>query len=60
MLSGGVSSPLPTTRDDFPSSRVTVYFCCVFWRNATGAWFANRNRQVTSGFPSPFLSAYTT
>ena len=39
MLSGGVNRPLPTTRDDFPSTRVTVYDCCVFCRNATGAWF---------------------
>ena len=57
MLSGGVNSPLPTTRELFPSERVTVYVCCVFCRNATGAWFLNRKRHVMSGLPSPFLSA---
>ena len=50
-----------TAADDagsaFPSTRVTVYACCVFCRNATGAPVLNRNYQVTSGLPSPFLSA---
>jgi hypothetical protein len=57
MLSGGVKRPLPTTLADFPSTRVTVYSCCVFCRNATGARFLNLNCQVMSALPSPFLSA---
>ena len=57
MLSGGVRRPLPTTRD-FPfSTRVTVYVCCVLPRNAVGPPVLNLKYQVTSGFPSPFLSA---
>src|SRR5881227_1362818 len=59
MLSGGVNKPLPTTVDLPFTTFVTVYDCCVFCRNATGAPFLNRKYHVTSGLPSPFVSAYT-